>query len=54
MENQIVRVLTSFEAADRARKELLAEGFDRAGIDIQVTSDEAGPGQGNFLVGAPA
>lgn len=51
MDHQIVRVLSTFEAADSARKELLAEGFDRNGIDIAVTSDEAGPGQGNFLVG---
>ncbi|QNB00379.1 hypothetical protein [Massilia sp. Se16.2.3] len=49
--NQIVRVFSTFEGADSARKELLAEGFDRAGIEIAVTSDEAGPGQGNFLVG---
>lgn len=51
MNNQIVRMLPSFEAADQARKGLLAEGFDGDGIDIKVTTDEAGPAESNFYVG---
>jgi hypothetical protein len=51
MNNQIVRMLPNFEAAERARAGLLAEGFDRDGIDIQVTTDEAGPAESNFYVG---
>ncbi|MET0980477.1 MAG: hypothetical protein ABWY02_00105 [Telluria sp.] len=49
--NQIVRMLPSFEAAEQARKGLLAEGFDGNGIDIKVTTDEAGPAESNFYVG---
>jgi hypothetical protein len=51
MNNQIVRMLPSFEAAEQARKGLLAEGFDGAGIEIKVTTDEAGPAESNFYVG---
>jgi hypothetical protein len=51
MNNQIVRVLPDFEAAEQARKTLLAEGFDGKGIDINVTTDEAGPAESNFYVG---
>jgi hypothetical protein len=51
MNNQIVRMLPNFKAAEQARKGLLAEGFDCAGIDISVGIDEAGPGEGNFYVG---
>jgi hypothetical protein len=51
MNNQIVRMLPTFEAADAARKSLLAEGFDSDGIAINVTTDEAGPAESNFYVG---
>jgi hypothetical protein len=51
MNKQIVRVLPDFAAADQARKTLLAEGFDGDGIDIKVTTDEAGPAESNFYVG---
>lgn len=51
MNNQIVRMLPSFEAAEQARQGLLAEGFDDNGIDIKVTTDEAGPAESNFYVG---
>ena len=51
MNNQIVRMLTNYDAAENARKQLLAEGFDKDGIDISVTIDEAGPGEGTFYVG---
>lgn len=51
MNNQIVRMLPSFEAAEAARTGLLAEGFDSDGIDVNVTTDEAGPAESNFYVG---
>src|SRR5215217_6742166 len=51
MNNQIVRMLPNYEAAEQARKGLLAEGFDRDGIDIAVGIDEAGPAESNFYVG---
>jgi hypothetical protein len=51
MNNQIVRMLPNFEAAEQARKGLLAEGFDGDNIDIKVTTDEAGPAESNFYVG---
>lgn len=51
MNNQIVRMLPSFEAAEAARKGLLAEGFDGNGIHVNVTTDEAGPAESNFYVG---
>jgi hypothetical protein len=51
MNIQIVRMLPNFEAAEQARAGLLAEGFDRDGIAISVTTDEAGPAESNFYVG---
>jgi len=51
MNNQIVRMLPTFEAAEAARIGLLAEGFDGNGIDVNVTTDEAGPAESNFYVG---
>ena len=51
MNKQILRMLPNFEAAEQARKGLLAEGFDGAGIEIKVTTDEAGPAESNFYVG---
>lgn len=51
MNNQIVRMLPTFEAAEAARNGLLAEGFDKNGIDVKVTTDEAGPAESNFYVG---
>jgi hypothetical protein len=51
MNNQIIRMLPNFEAAEAARKGLLAEGFDANGIDVNVTSDEAGPAESHFYVG---
>lgn len=51
MNNHIVRMLPSFEAAEAARNGLLSEGFDGNGIDVNVTTDEAGPAESNFYVG---
>ena len=51
MNKQIVRMLPNVDPAEAARKGLLAEGFDGNGIDVNVTTDEAGPAEGNFYVG---
>jgi hypothetical protein len=51
MDNQIVRIFYGLDAAERARDALLAAGFDRGGIELEVLEDEAGPEQANFTVG---
>lgn len=51
MNKQIVRVIDSVQDAERARQALLDAGFDRDGIDISHTGDEAGPSEANFTVG---
>ena len=51
MNKHIVRMLPNFESAEAARKGLLAEGFDGNGINVNVTTDEAGPAESNFYVG---
>lgn len=51
MNKQIVRVIENFQDAERARQALLDAGFDRDGIDISHTGDEAGPSESNFTVG---
>ena len=51
MDNHIVRMLPNFDAAEAARNGLLAEGFDGDGINVNVTTDEAGPAESNFYVG---
>ncbi len=51
MNNHIVRMLPNFDAAEAARNGLLAEGFDGDGINVNVTTDEAGPAESNFYVG---
>jgi hypothetical protein len=51
MEFQIVRTFRVFAAAEHAREELLAAGFERSVVELSVRDDEAGPEQGNFTVG---
>ncbi|MFN3792265.1 hypothetical protein [Massilia sp.] len=51
MNNQIVRVIENVQDAERARQALLDAGFDRDGIEISHTGDEAGPSEANFTVG---
>ena len=51
MNKQLVRVIENFQDAERARQALLDAGFDRDGIDISHTGDEAGPSEANFTVG---
>ncbi|MGZ5199070.1 MAG: hypothetical protein ACXWC4_04800 [Telluria sp.] len=51
MENQIVRMFDNYDAAQRARSELLAAGFDDGHVRLKARIDEAGPGKSNFTVG---
>lgn len=51
MKSQIVRVIEDVQDAERARLALLDAGFDKDGIAISHTGDEAGPPQANFTVG---
>jgi hypothetical protein len=51
MENQLIYIFDDFDAAERARKELIKYGFDAAGVNLDVRDDEAGPVKGNFTVG---
>jgi hypothetical protein len=51
MENQLIYIFDDFDAAERARQELIKYGFDAAGVNLEVRADEAGPVEGNFVVG---
>lgn len=51
MNKQLVRVIENFQDAERARQALLDAGFERDGIEISHTGDEAGPSEANFTVG---
>jgi hypothetical protein len=51
MDKQIVRMFDNYDAAQRARSELLAEGFDDSHVRLKTQIDEAGPGESNFTVG---
>jgi hypothetical protein len=51
MKNELIYIFDDFDAAERARKELIKYGFDAAAVHLEVRDDEAGPVQGNFTVG---
>lgn len=51
MEQTLIYVFDDFAAAERARDELLAYGFQKAAVELTVRDDEAGPVKGNFTVG---
>jgi hypothetical protein len=51
VDNQLIYIFDDFDAAERARAELIKYGFDAAGVSFEVRDDEAGPVQGNFTVG---
>jgi hypothetical protein len=51
MANEIVKVFDRYEDAERARSALLAAGFAPGEVRLQCNEDEAGPVEGNFLVG---
>jgi hypothetical protein len=51
MDNQLIYIFDDFDAAERARNELIKYGFEADGVSLEVRDDEAGPVQGNFTVG---
>ncbi|HEX9172047.1 MAG TPA: hypothetical protein VF861_05245 [Telluria sp.] len=51
MENQLIYIFDDFNAAERARDELINYGFGTDAVNLAVSDDEAGPVQGNFTVG---
>lgn len=51
MQNPIVRTFMQLNAAEEARRELLAAGIGADDVEIHVRVDESGPVQGNFTVG---
>jgi hypothetical protein len=53
MTYQIVRLVKDLAEAERAHEELLAAGFEREDVKLDVYEDEAGPAKGNFTVGDP-
>lgn len=48
---EIVRIFGNYDAAQRARSELLAAGFGDADVRLSSQIDEAGPAVSNFSVG---
>ena len=51
MANEIVKVFDHYEDAEKARSALLGAGFTPGQVRLQCNEDEAGPVEGNFLVG---
>lgn len=51
MENPLIYIFDDFDAAQRARAELIKFGFEAPAVNLDVRDDEAGPVQGNFTVG---
>jgi hypothetical protein len=51
MENPLIYIFDDFDAAERAREELIEFGFAAPAVNLEVRDDEAGPVQGNFTVG---
>ena len=50
MPQPLIRSFDSFADAEQAREALLAAGFDGR-VELSVRDDEAGPVEGNFMVG---
>ncbi len=48
---EIVRIFENYDAAQQARSELLAAGFDDDHVRLKTQIDEAGPVESNFTVG---
>jgi hypothetical protein len=51
MPTPLLRTYETFDAAVAAREALLAAGFDAQAVRFRVMEDEAGPVEGNFLIG---
>lgn len=47
----LIRSFSSLEEASAARDAVVARGIDRDAVELRVLEDEAGPVEGNFLVG---
>ena len=47
----VLRSFESFEAAEAVRAELISAGLSADAVSIDVREDEAGPVEGNFMVG---
>ncbi|MDM5178042.1 hypothetical protein PO883_12655 [Massilia sp. DJPM01] len=47
----VMGVFDAFDTAQQARAALLADGFGADALELKVHDDEAGPVEGNFLVG---
>ncbi len=47
----LLRTFDDFDTATQARDALLAAGLQASQLNLQATGDEAGPVEGNFLVG---
>jgi len=53
MPTTLVSIYDRFPAADNARSELLAAGFDIDAVHLTAQEDEAGAMKSNFTVGNP-
>jgi hypothetical protein len=51
MSSPLIHSFESFDDADAARVGLLSAGLPQSAIELRVIADEAGPVEGNFLVG---
>ena len=47
----LARIFASLPNAEEAREALLAAGFDASRLHLSARHDEAGPVEGNFLIG---
>ncbi|MFB9245571.1 hypothetical protein IV454_27585 [Massilia antarctica] len=47
----VMGMFDKFDTAEQARAALLADGFGSDALELKVHDDEAGPVEGNFLVG---
>ena len=47
----LVRSFSSYEACCAAREAVIAAGVSAEAVELRVIDDEAGPVEGNFLVG---
>lgn len=46
----VVKVFSSMDAAEQARKALLSAGFSGDNVQLESTNDEAAPVEGNFAL----
>lgn len=51
MAHELIRTYDRFDDAEAARQALLGSGFRPDAVHLSVSGDEAGPVEGNFVVG---